>query len=171
MKVKFMEKCTQSILGNCVFKWAVRTSVRLWCHSHFPSATPTNMAMIRGPATTDSCCVSVQGLHPSTASPSETLLTSSAVVKCDGRAFGAFPGCLTRCFTLTSQFLPPGPRKWRSTPRDVAIFSLSFCFFGRAKNLGICEATKDHSGASSKNRSKEGASGGAFRLEQLRVVM
>ena len=111
MKVKFMEKCTQSILGNCVFKWAVRTSVRLWCHSHFPSATPTNMAMIRGPATTDSCCVSVQGLHPSTASPSETLLTSSAVVKCDGRAFGAFPGCVTRCFTLTSRFLPPRPAK------------------------------------------------------------
>ena len=41
------------------------------------------------------------------ASPSETLLTSSAVVKCDGLAFGAFPGCVTRCFTLTSRFLPP----------------------------------------------------------------
>ena len=45
------------------------------------------------------------------ASPSETLLTWSAVVKCDGRAFGAFPGCVTRCFTLTSRFLPPRPAK------------------------------------------------------------
>ena len=31
------------------------------------------------------------------------LLTWSAVVKCDGLAFGAFPGCVTRCFTLTSR--------------------------------------------------------------------
>ena len=38
------------------------------------------------------------------ASPSETLLTSSAVVKWDGLVFGAFPGCVTRCFTLTSRF-------------------------------------------------------------------
>ena len=36
----------------------------------------------------------------------ETLFTSSAVLKCDGRAFGTFPGCVTRCFTLTSWFLP-----------------------------------------------------------------
>ena len=43
--------------------------------------------------------------------PSETLLTSSVVVKCDGRAFGAFPGCVTTCFTLTSRFLPPRPAK------------------------------------------------------------
>ena len=41
----------------------------------------------------------------------ETLLTASAVVKCDGLAFGAFPGCVTRCFTLTSRFLPPRPAK------------------------------------------------------------
>ena len=50
------------------------------------------------------CCVSVQGLHPSKDSAFavfegeyfvETLLTASA--------FGAFPGCVTRCFTLTSR--------------------------------------------------------------------
>ena len=45
-------------------------------------------------------------------------------------------------------------------------FSLSFFFFGRAKNLGICEATKDRSGASSKKQGEEGAAGGAFRLGQ-----
>ena len=33
------------------------------------------------------------------------------VVKCDGRASGAFPGCVTRCFTLTSWFLPARPTK------------------------------------------------------------
>ena len=37
----------------------------------------------------------------------------------------------------------------------VAIFSLSFFFFGHTKNLGICEATKDRSGSSSRNRKKE----------------
>ena len=57
------------------------------------------------PPSVNICCVSVQGLHP------EKLLTSSAVVKCDGRAFGAFPGCVTRCFTLTSRFLQPRPAK------------------------------------------------------------
>ena len=41
------------------------------------------------------------------------------------------------------------------TPRDVAIFSLSFLFFGNAKNLGTCEATKDRSSASFKNREKK----------------
>ena len=39
----------------------------------------------------------------------ETMLTSSAVVKCDVN--GAFPGCVTRCFTITSRFLPPRPAK------------------------------------------------------------
>ena len=73
-------------------------------------------------------------------------------VSCDGRVFGAFPGCITRCFTLTSRF--------RSTPCNVAIFSLSFFFFGCANNRGICEATKDSSIL--QKRGKEGASGGAF---------
>ena len=36
---------------------------------------------------------------------------------------------------LHHDFCRPGPWKWRSTPRDVAIFSLSFFFFGRTKNL------------------------------------
>ena len=36
----------------------------------------------------------------------------------------------------------------------ASIFSLSFFFFGRTKNLGICEATKDGSGASYKNRER-----------------
>ena len=64
----------------------------------------------------------------------------------------------------------PGPWKWRSTSHDVAIFSPSFFFFGRAKNLGICEATKDRSSVSSKKREKKeplwAAFGGAFGLEQ-----
>ena len=54
--------------------------------------------------------------------------------------------------------------------RNVTIFSLFFFFFGYAKNLGICEAAKDSSGASSEKREKEehlwAASGGAFGLEQ-----
>ena len=52
-----------------------------------------------------------RSLWSSEASPSETLLTASAVVKWDGLAFGAFPSCVTRCFTLTSRFLPPRPVK------------------------------------------------------------
>ena len=32
----------------------------------------------------------------------ETLLTVSTVVKRDSLVFGALPGCVTRCFTLTS---------------------------------------------------------------------
>ena len=49
-------------------------------------------------------------------------------------------------------------------------------FFGCAKNLGICEATKDSSGASSKLREKKerlwAAFGGAFELGQhLRGVV
>ena len=57
---------------------------------------------------------------------------------------------------------PPRPTKWRPTPRDVTILSLSFCFFGHTKNHGICEATKDRSHASSKKREI----GGAFKLGQ-----
>ena len=54
------------------------------------------------------CCVSIQGLHHSKDSAfavfegesfGETLLTASVVVKWDGLAFEAFPGCITRCFT------------------------------------------------------------------------
>ena len=81
----------------------------------------------------------------------ESLLTASAVVKWDGLAFGAFPGCVTRCFTLTSQFLPPRPTKVTIYTTQCRHF-LSFFFF--KENLWICEATKDSSGASSKEREK-----------------
>ena len=51
-----------------------------------------------------------------------------------------------------------------------AMLPFSFLFFGHAKNLGTCEATKDRSSESSKNREKTehlwAASGGAFRLGQ-----
>ena len=119
------------------------------------------------------CCVSVQGLHPSKdpafgvfegESFRETLLTSSAVVKCDGLAFGAFPGCVTRCFTLTSRFLPPRPAK-------VTIYStrcrhfLSFFLLARA-----CKESWDSHGASSKREKRRlhlwAASGGASGLGQ-----
>ena len=46
---------------------------------------------------------------------------------------------------LRHVFCRPGSRKWRSTPRGVVFFSFSFFFFGRTKNLGICEAMKDSS--------------------------
>ena len=77
-------------------------------------------------------CVSIQGLHPSMdpafmafedKSFKETLLTVSTVVKWDGLDFGAFPGCVTRCFTLTSQFLLPRPAK--VTIYTMLPFSLS----------------------------------------------
>ena len=71
---------------------------------------------------------------------------------------------------LRHDFCCPGPRKWWSTSRDVALFSLSFFSSGCAKNLGICEAAKDSSRASSKKREREehlwAAFGGAFRLGQ-----
>ena len=73
------------------------------------------------------------------------------LVKWDGLAFGAFPGCVTRCFTLTSQLLPTRPVK----VTVYANFCLSFSFFGSAKNPGICEAVKDSSSAFSKNREKK----------------
>ena len=59
------------------------------------------------------CCVSIQGLHPSKDPAFEdfegeslggTLLTASTIVKRDGLDFEAFPGCVTRCFTLMSFF-------------------------------------------------------------------
>ena len=63
-------------------------------------------------------CVSVQGPSKDSVfvvfedeSFRETLLTSSAVVKWDSLAFGAFPGCVVRCFTLTLRFLLPRPAK------------------------------------------------------------
>ena len=74
----------------------------------------------------DCCCVSIQGLHP---------LKDSAFAIFEGESF--------RETLLTA-----------STSCDVTICSLSFFFFGHAKNLWIFEATKDSSGASSKEREK-----------------
>ena len=45
----------------------------------------------------------------------------------------------------------------RSKASNVTIFSLSSFFFGCAKKVGICEATKGSSGASSKKREKKAA--------------
>ena len=84
---------------------------------------------------------SIQGLHPLREGES-----ASAVIKWDGLAFGAFPVKVTI------------HTKWC---RHFLLF-----FFGRTENLGICEATKDCSGASSKKWGKEGAFGGAFGLGQ-----
>ena len=77
-------------------------------------------------------------LWSSKASPSETLLTSSAVVKC---AFGAFPGCVTRCFNLTSRFLPPRPTKvtiYATRCRHFLFFFLLFLssFAGAQRIVG-----------------------------------
>ena len=80
----------------------------------------------------------------------ETLLTSSAVEPLE-HFLVVSPDVLS----LRYNFCRPGPRKWRSTPRDVAIFSLSFFFFGHKKNLRICEATKDRNSASSRNREQK----------------
>ena len=76
------------------------------------------------------------------ASPSETLLTASAVVKCDARAFGAFPGCVTRCFTLTSRFLLPRPAKvtiYTTWCRHFLAFFLLFRVRKESWDMGICE--------------------------------
>ena len=100
--------------------------------------------------------VSHQGLHPSPSfseSFRETLLTA---VKWDGLA--------TRCFTLTTRFLPPRPKKVTTYATRCRYF-LSF-FLRCAKNLGIREATTDSSSESSKKREKKAALGGACELGQ-----
>ena len=63
----------------------------------------------------------------------ETLLTASAVVKCDGLAFGAFPGCVTRCFTLTSRFMPPRPVKVTIDTMQCRSFLFFFLLFWARK--------------------------------------
>ena len=156
-------KLMQALMGISQFwPWSreKRKQMNYWILDVFPSRDNFTIQTKTGRLTDAfkslrSSCVSVQGLHPLKdpafvvfESFRETSLTSSA-----GLAFGAFPGCVTRC--LRHDFCRPGPQKWRTTPRDVAIFSLSYFFFGRAKNLGICEATKDRSGASSRNREEK----------------
>ena len=49
-------------------------------------------------------------------------------------------------------------------------FSLSFFLFRHAKNLGICEAVKDGSGASSRNRRRRSI-WRSFRLDRLHTVL
>ena len=56
---------------------------------------------------------------------------------------------VTRCFTVTLQFLPPTPTK--ATIYAKRCRHLLFFSFGHAKNLGICEAM------SSKKRENKGA--------------
>ena len=91
---------------------------------------------IRPRMESNNCCVSIQGLHPSKASPfRETLLTTSAVFKCDGLTFGAFPGGVTRCFTLKSRFLPPRPTKVTIYATQCRHFLSFFRIFQCAKNL------------------------------------
>ena len=93
----------------------------------------------------NTCCVSVQGLRPLKDSAfavfegesfGETLLTTSAVVKCDGLDFGAFPGCVTRCFTLTSPFLPPRPAKVTIYATRCRHFLSFFLLFLACKECG-----------------------------------
>ena len=86
------------------------------------------------------CCVSIQGLHP-TKDPAfavfegETLWTVSSVVKWDGLVFGAFPGCITRCFTFTSQFLTPRPTKVTIYATRMSPFSLFFSSFSVVQRM------------------------------------
>ena len=122
------------------------------------------------------CSVSIQGLHPlkdlalavfKGETFGETLLTVSTIVIWDGLAIGAFPGCVTGCFTLTSRFLPPRPTKVTIHAMHVTIMSLSFIFIGRTEDLGIHEATKDSSGASSQKEGKEDCVCGLHLKEPL----
>ena len=79
-------------------------------------------------------------------------------MRMDGLTYDSFLGFLQMDVLPLSHNV-----NWWSTPRDDAIFSLSFFFFGRAKNLGICEAVKDSSGASSKNSEKKATIVGCIR--------
>ena len=101
----------------------------------------------------------------------ETLLTESAIVKWDGPVFGALPGCVTRCFTLTSWFLMPWPANVMIyVTRCRHFISFFFLFRASKESWDSTIATKDSSGASFKKREKKVAFGGciwgAFRLGQ-----
>ena len=88
---------------------------------HYLSQSVRNVQRLSFYGAENRCfCVTVQGLRPLKDSVfvvfwrrvlQRDLVNSSAVVKCDGLASGAFPGCVTRCFTLTSRFLPSRPEK------------------------------------------------------------
>ena len=102
----------------------------------------------------DVCCVSIQSLHPSKDPAFEVF---------EGKAFGE---TLSLVYPL-EHFPVASP--------DVKIDDLHHAMlqFWHAKNLGICEATKDSSGASSKKRERRpqlwAAFGGAFELGQYSV--
>ena len=112
--------CSVQTLLELIY-WTIKTAPSQWNRSRRDlnfSLTSVSSQLF---CCTKKGCIQVQGRPASSeglgslwsvkASPSETLLTWSAVVKCDGPACAAFPGCITRCFTLTSQFLPPRPMK------------------------------------------------------------
>ena len=71
-----------------------------------------------------------------------------------GLAFGAFPGFVTRCFTLTSRFLLPRPAKVTIYATRCRHFLSFFLLFRGHKESWVREATKDNSRASSKSREK-----------------
>ena len=64
----------------------------------------------------------------------ETSLTSSAVVKCDGRAFAASPGYITRCFTLTSR--ESGDLRHAMSPFSLFLSFFLSSFSGSQRILG-----------------------------------
>ena len=87
----------------------------------------------------------------------ETLLAASTVVKWDGPAFGAFSVCVTRCYSYVT-ISATQTRESDNLLHTSLQFSLFlFFFFGRTKNLGTCEATKDNSRAPSQKREKKAA--------------
>ena len=71
------------------------------------------------------------------------MLTASTVVKWDGLAFGAFPGCVTRCFTFTSRFLPHRPAKVTIyAPRCHHFLSFFLLFSGVKRISGYVRPQK-----------------------------
>ena len=72
------------------------------------------------------CRVSIQGLHPSKDPAFAVFKGCVSFVKCDGLAFGAFPGCVTRRFTLTSRFLAHESDDLRHAMSPYSLFFSSF---------------------------------------------
>ena len=117
------------------------------------------------------CCVSIQGLHPSKdaafvifkgESFGETILTSSTVVKWDWSSLWSISWILYYLYC-------PGSQKWRSTPRNVAIISLS-SFSDMQRILGCVRPRRTvvvHSPKKGKRRMRLWAAfGRAFELGQ-----
>ena len=85
-----------------------------------------------------------------------------AVVKCDGLVFGAFPGCVTRCFTLMSRFLAPRPAKVTICRHFLAFFLL-FRACNESWDMWRCEGSQR---CILQKKGEEGAFVGAFGLGQ-----